>query len=92
MKGLTNEQIKKNRADVVARLYAKGHTIIDSILSEVPPGTENDALWYLGKSFQLMAAADAVYFMQGFEAARGCWMEFQACKQYGIKTIEEGND
>jgi hypothetical protein len=86
MKGLTREQIEANRAAVVAELTAQGHEIVDSFVAEETP-TGNAALDCLGKSFQIIAQSDAVYFMDGWEAARGCWMEFEACKRYGVKTL-----
>jgi hypothetical protein len=86
MRGLTREQIEANRAAVVAELTAAGHEIVDSFVADETP-TGNAALDCLGKSFQIIAQADAVYFMEGWEQARGCKMEYAACRAYGIAIL-----
>ncbi|MDR2209385.1 MAG: DUF4406 domain-containing protein [Azoarcus sp.] len=86
MKGLTREQIESNRAEVVSLITELGYEIIDSYVTDETP-TGNRALDCLGKSFQIIAQADAVYFMDGWRDSRDCWMEFEACVRYGIKTI-----
>lgn len=91
MKGLTEEQIRINRSAVVAELEAQGHTIIDSIFPDFPSAsTKNVPLYFLGRSFMLIAEqADAVYFMNGWQEARGCKMEYEACKEYGVQIITQ---
>ena len=46
-------------------------------------------LWYLGKSLEMMADADIVFFVPGWEEARGCRIEHEAAIQYGISRIEK---
>ena len=87
MQGLTHEQIKANRAATVTYLTSIGHEIVDTFIADETP-TGNHALDCLGKSLQIIAQVDAVYFMPGWQQARGCWLEFEACKRYGIKTLE----
>ena len=89
MNGLTEDQIRANRAAVVDELTAQGHTIVDSVFPDFDTSkVKNVPLCFLGKSFQLIAEeADAVYFMSGWESARGCRMEFEACSAYGIKVM-----
>ena len=88
MKGLTEGQIRDNRAAVVAELEGQGHSIVDSIFPDFDTSSvKNIPLCYLGKSLMLIAEADAVYFMDGWQEARGCWMEFEACKRYGVETL-----
>jgi hypothetical protein len=87
MNGLTREQIEANREAVVNKLVHDGHTIMETYVTEETPKNGNEGLFCLGKSFIIIAQADAVYFMDGWQAARGCWMEFEACKRYGIKTL-----
>lgn len=45
-------------------------------------------LWHLGESIKLMEQADAVYFCPGWMNARGCQIEFEICKAYGLKIID----
>lgn len=41
-------------------------------------------VWYLGESLKRMAAADLVVFATGADKARGCKIEMEVCKAYGI--------
>ena len=51
---------------------------------------KNKPLYCLAKSIILIAEeADAVYFMKGWEQARGCIMEHAACLAYGIPIYYE---
>lgn len=36
-----------------------------------------------------MANADAVYFMEGWQNARGCVIEHMICEKYGIKILHD---
>lgn len=94
MGGLTDDEILKTRDE--AKLYleilvGKPLEIIDSFIEEKPVNIKNDSigLWYLGKSIQLLAQADMVYFCDGWDKARGCRMEHEIAKQYGLKIIKE---
>ena len=60
--------------------------VIDSII-EPPENTTNRALWCLGRSFELLSEADFAVFSKGWQTARGCWMEHEACIRYGIPII-----
>lgn len=83
MKGKTTEQIKAERSAVVADLEKRGHTVLDSVFDKVPSDC-NEAAWCLGRSIQLMSNADFAVFMPGWIDARGCRIEHEVCKQYGI--------
>ena len=89
MRGKSVEQIKAERADVERALRAKGHFVEDSIVT-LAPDTKNIPLWCLGYAFQVISDCDAVLFMDGWEEARGCRMEMEACKQYGVPVILQG--
>ena len=89
MRGKSTDQIKAERAEVEAALKAKGHHVEDSIFTTMPD-TKNNPLWCLGAAFKIIATCDAVYFMDGWEDARGCRMEMEACKQYGVPIILQG--
>ena len=89
MKGLTTEQVRQNREHAVLLLEGMGDEVVDTVFTDNPPETKNEALWHLGKSLQFMANCDAVYFMKGWEDARGCAIEHDAATKYGIQTIYE---
>lgn len=54
-----------------------------------PPPAEALPLWYLGKSLELLSTADIAYFAPGWNEARGCRIENQCAKEYGIEKIIE---
>ena len=89
MKGKTTEQIKAERAELVAALEAQGHTVIDTVIASEPPKDGAVSLWYLAKSLELMSQCDGVVFMPGWEDARGCRIEHDAAVQYGL-FVQEG--
>ena len=91
MKGLSTEQIKINREQAVEIVTANGYEVLDSVFDfEDIENIKNKPLYYLAKSIKLIAEeADAVYFMKGWEQARGCVIEHAACLAYGIPIYYE---
>ena len=88
MRDKTDEQIKAIREAVkkyVFNKYDDDVTIIDSFFENAP----HDArpLWFLGKSFELLSTADLAVFVDNWNEYRGCVMENEACKRYGIDFI-----
>lgn len=87
----TNQQIEEERAEAIKKIkelyLGTDVEIIDSFFKDAP----HDArpLWFLGKSLQLLSTADAAYFVKGWEQYRGCRIENECARQYGIKTFEE---
>lgn len=88
MSGKTNEQIRKEREELVKELERQGHEVIDTILTDKPPIDCDEAIYFLGSSIQLMSKADAIVFMKGWEKARGCRIEHTIAYEYG-KFIKE---
>lgn len=86
MRGKTNEQIREERAELVKKLEAEGHEVIDTVLDLSEGKTP---VHYLSKSIELMADVDGVVFMPGWQQARGCRIEYQVATEYGkfIKLI-----
>lgn len=95
MRGKTDEQIESEREDLIAiakAVYAgRGEVeVIDSFFKgglNVPAGAKAP-LYHLGKSLELLATADVVIFAEGWRDARGCRIEHECAKQYGVSTIE----
>ena len=79
MKGKTEEQIRRERENVIKELEAQGHEIIDTIFDF---GTEKNPIHYLSKSIETMADVDGVVFMVGWNQARGCIIENQVAIAY----------
>ena len=90
MKDKTNEEIESERKQINEMLENKygvgNYEIIDSFFKNAPHNAK--PLWFLGKSFELLADADVCVFAKGWENARGCIMEHLACENYQIAIWE----
>lgn len=89
MRGKTNEQIRAERKRVVEELENHSYEVIDTIISEEPPKDCDQAIFYLAKSIEYIGKVDCVYFMEGWEKARGCKVEHQIAVEYGKKVMYE---
>ena len=95
MRGKTNEQIEREREELVeiAEAVYFGHgrvEVIDSFFKgelTIPDGAQAP-LYHLGKSLELLATADVAIFAKDWREARGCRIEHECAKQYGVSTIE----
>lgn len=88
MKGRSNEEIRREREDIVNRARRRYGEIdvIDSFLENAPH--EANPLWFLGKSLELLSGADVAVFARGWEQARGCRIENTCALEYGIEVVE----
>lgn len=94
MKDKSREEILSAREialkDIFNRYGTKDIEIIESVLSApVYDPTYNASLWTLGSSLKILARADAAYFVEGWQSARGCRIEHQCCVDYGILILNE---
>jgi Asp-tRNA(Asn)/Glu-tRNA(Gln) amidotransferase A subunit family amidase len=89
MRGKTNEQIREERAELVKELQKEGHEVIDTVF-ENAPADEDVAIYMLSQSIRYIGKVDALYFMKGWEKARGCKIEHQVAVEYG-KQVFYGN-
>lgn len=88
MRDKTDEQIKQERNDAiehVKKVMDEDVEVIDSFFEGAPHDAK--PLWFLGKSFELLSTADLAVFIGDWYKYRGCKMEYEACKEYGIETI-----
>lgn len=83
MRGKSEEQIRKERADLIIGLSKQGIEVVDTIFTEEPPKDCDTALYYLSKSIESIGKIDGVVFMKGWENARGCKIEHQVATAYG---------
>mgnify|MGYP002515938896 CR=1 FL=1 len=86
MKDRTEEAIKDSmsRMHRIAELiFGEELEVIDSYITDTAPTDNNRAMWYLGKSIQMMADAD--YFIGVAEFGHnGCEVERVTAIQYGL--------
>ena len=89
MKGKTDEQIlaEREKAIVAAKEYVgEDVEVIDSFFQSAPADAR--PLWFLGKSLEMLSAADVAYFALEWSKYRGCKIEHECAVQYGIDIIE----
>lgn len=97
MNGLTEEQIletrnkfldfaKKENMEVV-NTYFKDELFAKIELKHV--GVIQVPIYYLAKALEKMAHCDCVYFVKGWENARGCKIEHEVALQYALDIIYE---
>lgn len=67
--------------------YGEEVELIDSFFQNAPH--EARPLWFLGKSLELLARADIVYFVPGWEKTRGCRIQHECAEQYGLRIVHD---
>lgn len=90
MKDRTDEEIMQERNKIMTRMtelitkFKKQPVeFIDSYFGD---GASKSPVDSIGKSISLMGEADLVVFARGWEDARGCKIEHQVAKEYGIQV------
>ena len=99
MSGKTNEEIISTRDRAIADLEERGYTIINTLFTDEwyneknmeARGVVNRPLCFLAKSLENMSLCHAAYFCKGWENARGCRIEYEAAKAYGLEIIYEND-
>lgn len=92
MNGKSEEAIlnKRNKAiKEVREFFNDDVTIIDSFLKDEYKEELSTPCSMLGKAIQLLGTADVAYFVDGWNAYRGCRFEYEIAKAYGIPVMEE---
>lgn len=82
MNGKTDKKIKEELEQAKRRIidgYSSDVEFVDNYFGNTE--TE-DPIEMLGKSISLMAQADAIYFCDGWESARGCRIEHEVALSY----------
>lgn len=97
MAGKTEEEIIYTRERAIAVLKERGYEIINTLFTDEwysqesmkERGVENRPLCFLAKSLENMSLCHAAYFCKGWEETRGCRIEHEAAKAYGLTIIYE---
>lgn len=97
MAGKSNEEIIETREKAIRALKEKGFEIVNTLFTDEWYSKENMAergviqipLCFLAKSLENMSLCHAVYFCKGWENARGCKIEHETAKAYGLEIIYE---
>lgn len=97
MAGKTEEEITATRECAIAALEARGYEVVNTLFTDEwyssesmkKRGVVNIPLCFLAKSLENMSLCHAAYFCKGWEHARGCRIEHEAAKAYGLEIIYE---
>ena len=97
MAGKTNEEIRATRDRAISELTKRGYEIVNTLFTDEwysqksmkERGVENIPLCFLAKSLENMSLCHAAYFCKGWENARGCRIEHEVAKAYGMTIIYE---
>ena len=97
MAGKTEEEIINTRNHAVAELEKRGFEIVNTLFTDEwysqqamkQRGVVQIPLCFLAKSLENMSLCHAAYFCKGWENARGCRIEHEAAKAYGLEIIYE---
>ena len=97
MVGKTEKEIMETRERAIAVLKEKGYDIVNTLFTDEwysdeemhKRGVVQIPLCFLAKSIENMSLCHAAYFCKGWENARGCRIEHEAAKAYGVEIIHE---
>nr|WP_289702173.1 DUF4406 domain-containing protein [Enterocloster clostridioformis] len=97
MAGKTDDEIKETREKATKTLENKGYEIVNTLFTDewyskekmAERGVVQIPLCFLAKSLENMSLCHAAYFCKGWENARGCRIEHEAAKAYGLDIIYE---
>ena len=97
MAGKTDAEIASAREKAIAVLKEKGYEVVNTLFTDEwyskekmeERGVVQIPLCFLAKSLENMSLCHAAYFCKGWEAARGCRIEHEAAKAYGLEIIYE---
>lgn len=99
MAGRTTEEIVAARNEAINTLESMGYEIVNTFFtsewyssdSMKMRGVVNVPLCFLAKSLENMSKCHAAYFCKGWDAenVRGCKIEHEAAKAYGLEILYE---
>ena len=89
MAGKNDADVKNIRDELIEKFKEMHIEVVDSFCTQdAPSDVYNPPVYYLGRTIaNWMHSVDAVYFVDGWKEARGCRIEHQICKEYGIKCL-----
>ena len=97
MAGKTDEEIIATREKAIKVLEDRGYEIVNTLFTDewyskesmTERGVVQIPLCFLAKSLENMSLCHAAYFCKGWENTRGCRLEHEAAKAYGVEIIYE---
>lgn len=100
MAGKSDEEIRATRERAIDALESAGYEVVNTLFTDEWYSRENMKergvvqipLCFLAKSIENMSLCHAAYFCKGWEKARGCRLEHEIAKAYGLEIIYEEDD
>jgi hypothetical protein len=97
MAGKTEDEIVSTRERAIKALEAQGYSIVNTLFTDewyskeqmTERGVVQIPLCFLAKSLENMSLCHAAYFCKGWENTRGCKLEHDAAKAYGLEVLYE---
>lgn len=97
MAGKSEDEIISTRDMAIKALETQGYSIVNTHFTDewysnekmIERGVVQIPLCFLAKSLEKMSLCHAVYFCKGWEQTRGCRLEHEAAKAYGLEIIYE---
>lgn len=97
MAGKTEKEIIESRERAIQALESAGYEVVNTLFTDEwyskdameKRGVVNVPLRFLATSLENMSLCHAAYFCKGWEKARGCRIEHEAAKAYGLTIIYE---
>lgn len=89
MAGKNVADIEAIREELIEKFKRMHIEVVESFCTkDAPAGVYNPPVYRLGRTIaNWLHSVDAVYFVDGWREARGCRIEHQICKEYGIKCL-----
>ena len=95
MAGKTQAEIVATREKAITALKERGYEIVNTLFTDewyssekmTERGVVHIPLCFMAKSLENMSLCHAVYFCEGWESARGCRIEYEAARSYGLDII-----
>lgn len=92
MNGKTQDEIIEARDKAIERLSRRlneGFEVAESYFTEdEPKDVKNSGVYWLGKSLELLSKCDLVLFIGDWMSYRGCRIEREVARAYGIEILE----
>lgn len=97
MAGKTEDEIINTRKRAIDALIGAGYEVVDTLFTGEyysdeamrKRGVIQIPVYYLGETIENMSLCHAVYFCKGWENARGCRIEHEVAKAYGLDIFYE---
>lgn len=96
MNGKSEAEITYERANAIEEVRRLNDEepieVIASYFENYKPEGKRKALKFLSKSLEMLADADMIVMVPGWREARGCRIEYECARAYGIPRMHLANN